>query len=312
MKMFKSGVLNTRNMLSAVFSTVLAVSMVSCGGEDKSEDSPVKNNNKGKNSGEYSTNFSVDGIQFSIPSPIQTALLIKNSGAAYNPDLVNPTENSANYSSNFHKALNLGLYGADLAYITINQNADQALSYFATVSTLAEDLNVSGAFNASIINRFTENLDNQDSLLVLVGEAYRAGNSYLLTEKRVELISLILAGGWLETMYIATSLTNSSSNQAIVDRIGEQKSTLKGLIMLLKRRASDEALHDPMDNLVARLMELQNEFDKIELTYVYQEPKTLPDQKMTELNSKTNVAIDAATLKNIVSIISSIRSEITK
>jgi hypothetical protein len=173
-------------------------------------------------------------------------------------------------------------------------------------------LNVSGAFNASIINRFKENLDNQDSLLVLVGEAYRSGNSYLITEKRVELISLILAGGWLETMYIATSLTSSSSNQAIIDRIGEQKSSLKGLIMLLKRRSNDEALHDPMDNLVTRLMELQSEFDKITLTYKYAEPKTLPDQKMTELNSKTEVAIDAETLKNIIAIISSIRLEITK
>jgi len=312
MKMFKSAVFSSRNAVKVGFTGLLAFSMVSCGGDDKAEDAPVKKAGGNKNSGEYATNFSVDGIQFSIPSPIQTAMLIKNSGAAFNPDLVNPTENAANYTSNFHKALNLGLYGADLAYITINQNADQALSYFAAVSSLAEDLNVSGAFNASIINRFKENLDNQDSLLVLVGEAYRSGNSYLITEKRVELISLILAGGWLETMYIATSLTSSSSNQAIIDRIGEQKSSLKGLIMLLKRRSNDEALHDPMDNLVTRLMELQSEFDKITLTYKYAEPKTLPDQKMTELNSKTEVAIDAETLKNIIAIISSIRLEITK
>jgi hypothetical protein len=304
---------NSKSMRRFAFLVAAGVSsagLVSCGGESAEESKPGKNADVVKSTGEYATNFSVDGVQFSIPSPIQTAMLIKNSGAAFNPELVNPTDNNAKYTSNFQKALNLGVYGADLAYITINQNPDKAMTYFATVSTLSEDLNVSGAFSSSIINRFRDNIENSDSLLVLVGEAYRAGNSYLLTEKRVEIIALILTGGWIETMHIATSLVNKSTNQQIIDRIGEQKSSLKGLIALLKRRSSDAALHDPMDNLVAKLTELQAEFDKIKFTYQYADPKTMPDQKLTELNSKTEVSIDQETLSKIVSLIGSIRSDI--
>ncbi|MBA3706179.1 MAG: hypothetical protein H0W84_09860, partial [Bacteroidetes bacterium] len=63
--------------------------------------------------------INVNGEIFSIPSPIQTAFLIKNSGAAYSKDILNAANKSAQYATNFSKALNLGIYGADLGYVTI-------------------------------------------------------------------------------------------------------------------------------------------------------------------------------------------------
>ena len=58
------------------------------------------------------------GQFFAIPSPIQAAILIRETILQYNPDLVVPLENSNMHVSRFQKALNMGVYGADLGYLS--------------------------------------------------------------------------------------------------------------------------------------------------------------------------------------------------
>jgi hypothetical protein len=309
MKKFEIPMSAFRKAAILLISAALLFAGVSCGGDDESGgkdgSSSVNDYDPGLDSAE-ALNTSINGIQFSIPSPIQTAMLLKKSGATFNPDLLNPTDKAASYATNFHKALNLGIYGADLAYITINGKTDVSMTYLTTVIKLAEELNVTGAFNEKIMNRFQDNLENQDSLLVLVGEAYRAGNAYLLTEERFDVIGLILTGGWLETMYFATNIARDKNDQNVVNRIGEQKSSLNSLIELLEKYRND----DLMDDLVTKLIELRVEFDKITYTYKYADPKTLPDKKITYITSSREVNISPESLSKIIEIISSIRTQI--
>jgi hypothetical protein len=82
--------------------------------------------------------FMIGGQIFSIPSPVQTAFLIKDVGVPFNSDYVNPADNAMNYSSNFSKALNLGVYGADLGYLTIYEQTDGALRYLKSVRGISK------------------------------------------------------------------------------------------------------------------------------------------------------------------------------
>ena len=143
------------------------------------------------------TILNLNGEIFSIPSPIQTAFLIKNSGAAYTKDILNEASKSSQYSTNFSKALNLGIYGADLGYVTIYDQTQDAIGYLNSAKKLADELGVSGAFDAQTINRFTKNLGNRDSMLVLVGVAYRSSDAYLKNNDRNDVSGLVLAGGWV-------------------------------------------------------------------------------------------------------------------
>ena len=67
------------------------------------------------------------GHFFSIPSPFETANLLKESGAGFDANIINSPDNASNYTSDFYKALNLGVYGADLGYITIYNNNSNEL-----------------------------------------------------------------------------------------------------------------------------------------------------------------------------------------
>jgi hypothetical protein len=101
--------------------------------------------------------INVGGEIFSIPSPIQTALLIKGSGANYDKSILNPSTKSSQYSTNFAKAINLGIYGADLGYVTIYDQSQDAIGFLNAAKKLSDGLGVSAAFDAKTIERFTKN-----------------------------------------------------------------------------------------------------------------------------------------------------------
>src|SRR5687768_11415383 len=104
---------------------VMAAGLVACGGSE-TDDSEMTDPDISKIDTTNNMNLNIGGKLFSIPSPFQTATLIKNSGAPFNSSLLNPVGNKDNYSTNFHKALNLGIYGADMGYLTIYEKTDDA------------------------------------------------------------------------------------------------------------------------------------------------------------------------------------------
>src|SRR5690606_32774988 len=143
----------------------------------------------------------IDGKVFSIPSPIQTASLIKNLGTNYNKEMLNIPSNVTKYSTNFKKALNLGLYGADLGYVTLYEQTQDAISFLTAIKSIGDDLGVSSAFDMELVQRFEKNIGHQDSILALVSDAYKSSDRYLKNSQQNDIGGLILAGGWIESLY---------------------------------------------------------------------------------------------------------------
>lgn len=249
----------------------------------------------------------IDGEMFSIPSPIQTAFLIKGSGATYNAAYLNPVENASNYATNYVKALNLGIYGADLGYVTIYDNTEDAMEYLKSIRRMADELDVAGAFNEDLINRFSNNMGNQDSMLVLVADAYKAGDNYLKNNERNSVASLILAGGWVESLYFACRVAKDQSNPGVVERIGEQKSSLYSLIGLLQKNADSEEFND----LLIELTDLYYLFEEVESNYTFVEPSHDREAKLTRIACKTEVNVTPEQLDAITNKIEEIRSQIS-
>jgi len=250
--------------------------------------------------------FSVGDELFSIPSPVQTAFLIKNSGAAYNAAMLNDPKNAATYSTKFIRSLNLGIYGADLGYVTIYEQTQDALSFMNSARKLSDDLGVSSAFSKDLLTRFQANLGNRDSLLVLVSDAFRSSDSYLKENDRDDVGSLILAGGWIESLHFTTNIAKNNSSPEVIRRIGEQKTSLENLIKLLQRYANDEDFAD----FVEELIDLYYLFSEVQITYTYAKAEQDPENKITYINSTSEVTITEEQLNNIAAKVSVIRSRI--
>lgn len=248
----------------------------------------------------------IDGKVFSIPSPIQTATLIKNSGTNYNKEMLNVPSNVTKYSTNFKKSINLGIYGADLGYVTLYDQTQDAISYLTAIKSIGDDLGVSSAFDMELVERFEKNIGNQDSLLALVSDAYKSSDRYLKNNQQNDVGGLILAGGWIESLYFATNAAEMTSNPEIVKRIGEQKATLSNLIKLLTPFYSNPEYASMIDQLI----EMENLFAKINITYTYVKPTVDAQKKTTTINSTTEVNITDEDLKAISEKILAIRNDL--
>ncbi|MBL4669511.1 MAG: hypothetical protein JKY30_09655 [Flavobacteriales bacterium] len=293
------------NLRNQVFTlSILAVCAVSCGGDEPTEDQ-IEEPTEEANSNNTQL-MEIDGKVFSIPSPVQTAMLIKNAGTNYNKDILNEPSKVTNYSTNFKKAINLGIYGADLGYVTMYDQTQDAISFLTAVKSIADDLGVSSAFDLELVERFEKNIGNQDSLLVLVSDAYKSSDRYLKGNQQNDIGGLILAGGWIESLYFATTTAEMTGNKDVIKRIGEQKTTVYNLIKLLTPYYSKPEFTSLIDNL----MELNEIYEQVESTYTYVKPTVDAENKTTTINSTTVVNITDEQLKAITEKIMAMRIEI--
>lgn len=250
-----------------------------------------------------SINVSVKGKIFSVPSPIQTAFLIKKTGAAYSKEILNPASSVNTYSTNYQKAINLGIYGADLGYVTLYDQTQDALGYFQSVKKLADDLGVSSAFDQTLLQRFQKNLGKKDSMLNLVSDAYRASDNFLKTNDRSDIGALIIAGGWIESLHFATNVSKTKNTDEVIRRIAEQKTSLESLIGLMESNAGQ----DEYGELIKGLKDLKAEFEGITYKYTYDKPVTDEAKKTTTITSKTEVTITPQQLESISTKVASLR-----
>lgn len=244
-----------------------------------------------------------------LPSPIQIASTIKKSGINYDASVLNPTDNASNYTNNFKKGLNVGVYGADLGYAAIYDQTQDAINYLNTVKSLADELGIIGAFEKNTLDEVQQNLGNQDKLLEIVTNAFFESDQYLQQHKRNKASALILAGGWVEGLYIACNMTKTQKNEQINTRIGEQKITLGILITLLNQFADDEEIA----GLVKSINELKEIYDGVEIKYEYNESgmtTTDVSKKKSEIMTRSKVIISDEQLNKIASKIQSIRTQI--
>lgn len=245
-----------------------------------------------------------------IPSPLEISVLLKEVGSKYDNELLNPSENTSKYNSNFKKALNLGIYGTDLGYTNIYEHNQDALFYLEAIKTLAEDLSIGQFFDFGTIKRLAANSRNVDSLLLISTKNFNHINHYLQEQRRSNLSVLLLTGGWLEALHISCQVyAGNPGNVELQERIGEQKIILENILLLLSFYGKD----DPnVKSLIGELDGLKKVFDQIEITYTYKESTydVVDGVLMIHDNSTSSINITDEHLNDITGITSSIRNGI--
>ncbi len=198
---------------------------------------------------------------FQVPSPGEMLTFIKMVGGKNNKNIsfLNPVENQKNYNDNKSKALNFGIYSCDLSYCSIFEIGTEALRYFKTVKQLGDQIGVSSALKPEMLKRLEGNLGNADSLSVITDDVYFSSFEVLENSKQGPTLSLVVAGGWIESLFIATSLSKYEEKSQIVERLADQKYTLDNLIEFLKKYESDANVK----SVITQFNELQLEFNAI-------------------------------------------------
>ncbi len=291
----------------AFFSFLAVLFLWSCGGE-KSEEQLEEKIMQGIDSN-ASTLIKFDNTLFSMPSPYEIAYFVKRANLTYNKEIINPFNKSNNYVTNFDKALNLGVYGSDLGYLTLYEQNSDAIQYFSVIKILSQELNIENAFDKKTVNRIEANIGNKDSLMYIVSHSYRRADQYLKDNNRSDIGVLILAGGWIESTYILAQLAKESKKPEIIRRIAEQKRPLDNLVKLLSPYYNNSKEYS---ELTDQLIDLAYDFDGIDIKYTYSPPTIDEKNKLTIINSTSEVIITDQQLKTITEKIEKLRTNIVK
>lgn len=282
----------------------------SCESDNKKEQDEREDSLAKIEKSQQPTIVKVENRLFSLPSPFQISMLLRQSGTQYNKELLNPTTNQTRYITNFKQALNLGVYGADLGYVNVYEQYPDAAIYFATIKILSKELGINSFFDEATLERIERNENNRDSLLHITSNLYRNADAFLLNNSRNEVAVLILAGGWVEGTYLLTQIAKQIDNQELINRIGEQKYPLDNLIEILSPyygRYTEE-----FDQLLRDLIELASVFDGVVIKYTYEPPTVNPENKLTIINSNSKTIINEYQLETITKKIAKIRSDVVE
>lgn len=272
-------------------------------------------NNKSKlnNSVDVESNMANDlnkakQVFYALPSPIETANLIKSTGVSYNVDLANSTENVDNYVTTMQKALNFGVYGADLSYASLFNQTQTTIQYMATEKKLAEELGIMDFVQKDILERVESNINERDSLMEIITDGFSTANEYLREADRAEVAAMIAAGGWIEGLYLATSLAELTENNShLVDLVIDQRLSLSILLKLMDSYKDSENIN----KVQSWLTDLQNTYDRIKT--MSSEVKANNSQNgKTNLESSTDVFINDVLFKAICQKADSIRNLMVK
>ena len=252
--------------------------------------------------------------KFNIPSPIQTAMYIQESGAEFNPELLNPSENADQYSTPLLKAINLGIYSTDLGYCTIYENPDLSIKSMKTVKQSAKYLGLENAYSDELIMRFGENMNNKDSMLVLVSEAFKSTDTYLKQNEKDHIAALVLIGGWIEAMYISCESALVDNNEKIINRIAEQENALSSLIEMLEEieQKPNVEFEEDWEDLKEEFEELHEIFNDID--YISDNISSEHDKssKTTTIKSEREIIKTDELMQAITNKLIDIRNEYTQ
>lgn len=260
-------------VLSFIIIFSLALSFIGCNGSKDSEETAADEFERAQKE-QSEVKEQIEEVIYEIPSPSEIPYLLETTGAEYDASLVNDISKVDQYSNrNYKAALNLGVYAADIGYLSSYDKVQEALNYMSKTKKLADDLGVTGAFDRELIRRFEENLNNKDSLAHLLNETINQVENYLQDENRNKLAALIITGSFVEGLYLSTQIIESYPKDILPDDarnliltplirvVLEQEKAVNDLLELLKTVENSE----PIDRLITDLESLKQSYDELNI-----------------------------------------------
>lgn len=249
----------------------------------------------------------VKKIFYSLPSPLETAMMIRSAGAVYNEDLLNSLDNAGNYNTTKSLALNLGTYTCDLSFASLYDQTEASINYMNASKKMADGLGILDAINEETIERLEENINNRDIIMEIISDTFMNSSSYLQENNRASVAAIVLVGGWMEGLFLATQMVEEDSimSSTLVNRIVEQKMSLDIVVKLLE----EDQDNPDVQAVLADVMSLKEVFDKITITTTPIEASVDEENNVTTLKSETESSLTPDIFRELKTKVEIIRNK---
>jgi hypothetical protein len=248
----------------------------------------------------------MDEVIENIASPIEVAALLSDLQIPFSGSYLSDPEKMSEYSTNYEMAYHLGALSSDLGYLNIYNKTGTAINYLSTINKLTEALDVGQFFDFMKMKRLATGADKLDSLLFVSMNSFNRMDAHLRQTDRSNLSALMVAGVWIEGLYLATQVYDRSQVEELRNVIAEQKMILSNLLIILNRYKADDHFRE----LLIDYARLKGQFDNVKITYEIGEPETIEiDGMLMVVQDETStIEMSDETLSGIIDVTKEIRN----
>jgi hypothetical protein len=220
-----------RKLNLKIFLIVSVVVFAFCKNAEKTDDNIVVDDNTKQAVQE--TKLNAQNVFNSMPDRKLILKLIEENKIEYDPQFLNDPNSVSKYSIEFYKAVNLGIYGSDLSIANSFDQTQESMVFLKCVNSLAVNIGVNNAFDQVMFDRMEANRENKDSTLEIITNAFKKADQILKINNRPATSAVILAGSWIEGMYVSCQMAQTINSEKIIKTIIDQNESLKNLIIML-------------------------------------------------------------------------------
>ena len=197
---------------------------------------------------------------YPLPTSFEVIEMINDLEMGYDIGVSNLTKNADQYFTEAKKAINLGVYGADLAYASTYQMKQEVMLFLETSRKLADDLGIASIYNEELISEVENNIDKKEKLVDLITDSFYDIYSQLNQNGKANLALLGVTGSWVESLFITTQVSaNVYHNIGLVKIIHKQKISFGTLMDILNDNKGDEKI----DKMIKELTPLYNIYETV-------------------------------------------------
>ena len=187
----------------------------------------------------------IEANVYPLPTSAAVIKMLTELEVGYMIGFSNPVENTKKYFSSTKRAINLGVYGADLSYATLYNITQEVINYLSAIRSLSNELNMSKIYNAELYDKIKENFDKRDELVKILTTAFNDTYSYLSENDQQPLALLVVGGAWVEGMFLTTHVSEAAYQVAGISRVLlEQKKSFELFLQIAQPYASDPSVSD--------------------------------------------------------------------
>jgi len=200
-------------------------------------------------------------IAYSLPSPLQIASIFKKSGMKFQEDYLSKKKEPQKYVTSVSKALNLGVYGADLSYALLNKQNQTVMEYMKLNNTIATSLGLGNAYHLNdVMKRFEKNIGNTDSLTTIMSEIQMEVDLYLDENDQKEISAIAFTGAWVESMHIVLKANENLKSEALNKKFTQQLGILESITNALNANLKKDA---GIEKVLTSLQKLKTVYDNL-------------------------------------------------
>lgn len=170
----------------------------------------------------------------------------------------------------------MGVYSADLCYAsTYNQQAN-VMDYTKAVRSLIDALDMTQAVDPELATKMEDAENNKEAMTELISNSFYDSYDYLNKHGRGPVSLMVVAGSWIEGLYIATHISDDTfDNKEMVKILLSQKEPLEKLVSLLDQNTANANIKE----LRSLLRPLSETYSKLDATSITEESmKTIKEQ----------------------------------